>query len=100
MTTIEFTKAAERDLIEIYLYGIAHFGRVQAEDYGEALSVRIATAAENPSFGADYGFVQAGLRRYESASHAIYYRRTPGGIRVLRVLHGRMDPMRHLSAPM
>ena len=97
MTKIELTGDAERDLIDIYLHGIEHFGRAQAERYAEALNVKIETAAENPSFGADYSFVRRGLRRYECASHAIYYQPTAEGIRVLRILHGRMDTGRHLA---
>jgi toxin ParE1/3/4 len=94
---IELTREADRDLIEIYLYGIERFGPARAERYAEDLGVKIATAAENPSFGSDYGFVRPGLRRYECVAHAIYYRRTGAGILVLRVLHGRMDPGRHLK---
>ena len=96
MTRIEITSHAEQDLIDIYLYGIEHFGLDQAERYSEMLHARIDTIAENPSFGSDYGFVRDGLRRYESVSHAIYFRRTGEGVRILRILHGRMDPGRHL----
>ena len=60
MTKIEFTHDAERDLINIFLYGIEHFGPVQAERYA-----KIEMAAEHPDFGADYGFVVEGVRRYE-----------------------------------
>lgn len=97
MTKAELTREAERDLIDIYLCGIEHFGPATAERYAETLTARITTAAENPSFGADYAFVRAGLRRYECASHAIYYRVTGDGILVLRILHGRMEPGLHLS---
>lgn len=96
MTKIELTLDAERDLIDIYLYGIEHFGHPQAERYAETLNGKMAVAADNPSFGADYSFVRNGLRRYECASHAIYYRATASGILVLRILHGRMDPGLHL----
>ena len=96
MTKIELTLDAERDLIDIYLYGIEHFGHPQAERYAETLNGKMAVAADNPSFGADYSFVRNGLRRYECASHAIYYRTTASGILVLRILHGRMDPGQHL----
>lgn len=94
---IELTRDAERDLIDIYLYGIERFGHAQAEDYAEMLSAKITIAARNVSFGADYGFVRNRLRRYECASHAIYYQPTAEGILVLRVLHGRMDPGRQLT---
>lgn len=97
MTKIELTLDAERDLIDIYLYGIEHFGHAQAERYAETLNGKMAVAADNPSFGADYSFVRDGLRRYECVSHAIYYRTTARGILVLRILHGRMDPGHHLT---
>jgi toxin ParE1/3/4 len=97
VTKIELTLDTERDLIDIYLYGIEHFGHTQAERYAETLNGKMAVAAENPSFGADYSFVRDGLRRYECVSHAIYYRTTTSGILVLRILHGHMDPGHHLS---
>lgn len=75
----------------------ANCGPIQAERYLESLNAKIEMAAEHPDFGADYGFVVEGVRRYESVSHAIYYRPTQSGILVLRVLHGRMDPARHLG---
>lgn len=97
MTKIEFTHDAERDLIDIFLYGIEHFGLVQAERYANTLNDKIDMAAEHPDFGADYGFVVEGVRRYEAVSHAIYHRPVQSGILVLRILHGRMDPARHLG---
>ena len=97
MTRIELTKEAERDLINIFLFGVEHFGVVQAERYSSLLTAKIESAAANPSFGADYDFVRSGLLRYEATSRAIYYRQTSDGILVLRILHGRMDPARHLT---
>ncbi|MBE9639838.1 type II toxin-antitoxin system RelE/ParE family toxin [Salipiger mangrovisoli] len=97
MATTELSRAAERDLIDIYLYGAEHFGAAQAERYAKSLASKIATAADNPSFGVDYSHVRRGLRRYENVSHAIYYQPTSDGILVLRILHGRMDPARHLA---
>lgn len=97
MATIEFTRAADRDLIDIYLHSVAQFGPVQAERYLNTLHAKLERAAEHPDFGADYGFVTEGLRRYEVVSHAIYYRATPSGVLVLRVLHGRMDAGFHLG---
>lgn len=97
MTQIELTKDAERDLIDIYLYGIEQFGQAQAERYAIALNSRIDFIAANPSMGSDYSAVREGLRRYEHVSHAVYFRPTPSGILVLRVLHGAMDPGRHIG---
>lgn len=41
MTKIELTLDVERDLIDIYLYGIEHFGHAQAERYAEILNGKI-----------------------------------------------------------
>lgn len=96
MTKIEFTRDAERDLINIFLYGIENFGPALAEQYLETINAKIEMVAHPPDFGADYSFVINGVRRYEVASHAVYYRSTQSGLLVLRVLHGRMDAGRHL----
>ena len=76
MTQIKLTLDAERDLIDIYLYGIENFGHAQAERYAATLNEKMAVAADYPSFGADYSFVRSGLRRRECVSHAIYYHNT------------------------
>ena len=97
MARVELTVDAERDLVEIYLHGLEHFGYASTERYVDALHAKMALAAEHPSFGANYEFVKSDLRRYECVSHAFYYRETIDGILVLRILHGRMDPSRHLT---
>jgi len=76
VTQIKLTLDAERDLIDIYLYGIENFGHAQAERYAATLNEKMAVAADYPSFGADYSFVRSGLRRRECVSHAIYYHTT------------------------
>lgn len=39
-------------------------GPVQAESYAKTLNAKIEMAAEHPDFGADYGFVVEGARRF------------------------------------
>ena len=51
MAAIEFTGDAERDLIEIYLYGVETFGPAHAERYAGALAARIEAVAETPRLG-------------------------------------------------
>jgi toxin ParE1/3/4 len=96
MGQISLTLAAERDLIDIYLFGVVEFGAKQAERYSVQISAKMTLIADNPSFGADYSFVQSGLRRAECGAHAIYYRRAGEGILALRILYARMDVGRHL----
>lgn len=97
MTRVELTADAERDLIDIYLYSAEQFGPAQAERYAETLNAGIMFVAEHHTVGSDDGFIRANLRRFECVSHAIYYQPAANGIRVLRVLHSRMDPGRHLA---
>jgi toxin ParE1/3/4 len=40
VTRIDFTREAERDLINIYLYGVEHFGQVQAERYPKTINAK------------------------------------------------------------
>lgn len=89
MTRINLTTEAERDLIEIFLYGVEQLGLAQADRYAAALTVKIENAAANPSFGADYAFVLDGVRRTQAMSHAVYYQTLEDSILVLRILHDR-----------
>ena len=101
MAQIELTKDAERDLIDIYLYGIEQFGQAQAERYAIALTSRIDFIAANPSMGSDYSAVREGLRRYEHVAHAVYFRPTPSGILVFARIarrHGSRPPYRLITA--
>ena len=63
MTKCQLTVEADRDLFDIYLYGLQTFGLRQAEHYQDVLSEKLNLLAENPSFGADYGDICKNLRR-------------------------------------
>ena len=87
---------AERDFEEIYAYTIETFGLAQARAYGTGLQDQLALVAAHPRIGRRYDEVQEGLHRFEYERHSIYYRLSDDGILVLRLLHQRMDPARHL----
>ncbi len=96
MTNVIISRKAKQDLRSIYLYTLEQFGAPQAQRYLKNIHAKILVIAENPSFGAKYFAVGDDLRRYECESHAIYYEAKSEVIRILRILHGRMDPGRHL----
>ncbi|MET9328985.1 type II toxin-antitoxin system RelE/ParE family toxin [Tsukamurella sp. NPDC003166] len=52
--------------------------------------------AEGPDRGRRCDDVREGYRRYGIGSHVIHYREGDHGVDVIRVLHQRMDPLRHL----
>lgn len=95
--SFRLTRDAERDVLDIYLYTLRHFGRTQAETYASDLFARFSAIAAQPSLGRDFGDVHPGARRANQGSHAIYYRSDTEGILVLRILHQKMDPARHLD---
>ncbi|WPL23866.1 type II toxin-antitoxin system RelE/ParE family toxin [Thiorhodovibrio frisius] len=71
---------------------------VQADRYLDELNEGMATLAENPRFGADCGWIRAGYRCLAIRHHIVYYRVTIARIEIIRILHERMDPKRHLGS--
>ena len=86
MPSYELTRAAERDLTEIYAYTYAEFGEAQADRYFENLEDTVARLAENPRLGRDVSDLGKGYRQFIHQRHTIYYRRRRGGILVVRIL--------------
>jgi toxin ParE1/3/4 len=50
-----------------------------------------------PSLGSNYSEVIPGVRRYLFRSHFLYYTVADDSVRIVRILHARMSPKRHLS---
>lgn len=87
---------AESDLIGIWQYSFEQWDAVQADKYLDELDSGIRQLADNPEMGAERDYVREGYRVLFINSHAVYYTVTPSAIHVVRVLHGRMDPGKHL----
>jgi len=91
------SRRAERGLAEIWLYSVTQWSLEQADIYyhsvisaldglsREHLSGRKAIISKNAYFYRPCG------------SHNIFYRREGARILVVRILHQRMDPERHIS---
>lgn len=56
----------------------------------------IERVAHDSSRGRVCDEVREGYRRYGIGSHLLFYRETDTGVDVIRILHQRMDPTRHL----
>lgn len=97
MRKVHVHALAEDDLIGIWLYTFEEWGDVQADKYLDELNSGIRLLANNPEMGASRDQVRDGYRVFFVGSHAVYYTVTPTAIHVIRVLHGRMDPERHLD---
>jgi toxin ParE1/3/4 len=51
---------------------------------------------DNPRIGHSRSEHGAGLFSFPTGHHVVYYRIRPNTIRVVRILHERADPTRHL----
>ena len=86
---------AEADLEDIWLYTRDRLSVEQAESYVGALFDAFAGLASGARVGR-VSDVRSGYFKYAVGSHLIYYAKSAGQVEVVRVLHERMDVMRHL----
>lgn len=88
---------ARDDLDQIYDYTLDHWDIDQAETYVRDLLRAFDRAAADPRSGRPCDEIRTGYSRLPTGSHTIYYRITTDGIlEIMRILHQRMDPHRHL----
>jgi toxin ParE1/3/4 len=99
MRKIHVQTLAEEDLTGIWQYTLAQWSAEQADKYLDDLDQGIQLLAKNAEIGAKRDDVRKGYRVLFIKSHAVYYTVTPTMVHVIRVLHSRMDPARHLAPP-
>jgi len=88
---------AETDILEIGRYTETQWGGAQRRKYLEALDNRFSVLAEAPDLGRPRDELGDGYRSFQEGRHLIFYKRTPTGIIVIRVLHESMDTARHIG---
>ena len=87
---------ARRDLDEIWTWSVAHWGEDRAERYVRAIVGMIEMVAADPGRGRNRNDIRPGYSSITSGSHVVFYRSGRRGIEIVRILHGRMDILRHL----
>lgn len=87
---------ARADLEQIYDYTLDRWDIDQAEHYVRELLRAFDRAADNPGRGRPCDDIRPGYYRLPTGSHTLYYRITGGTVEIMRILHQRMDPERHL----
>ena len=87
---------ALRDLEDLFDYTVVQWGLEQAIRYTDLIESVCAKLAEAPYQGQSCAYIRPGYRRHGVEQHMLYFRPTPYGIAVIRILHQRMDAMRHL----
>lgn len=96
MTPYKLSRAAAKDLRAISQYTVQSFGVKQAKIYGDSFEQCFLTLSENPFIGRDVSHIRPSFRRFEHESHLIYYLLRDNGLYIVRVLHNRQNPLKHL----
>ncbi|MFI8590740.1 MULTISPECIES: type II toxin-antitoxin system RelE/ParE family toxin [Dietzia] len=96
MKSYRLTPAAQSDLSEIWDFTRERWDIQQAETYISEIRAAIERVAEEPARGRDCDEIRPGYRRYAIGSHVVFYVETEGTVDVIRLLHQRMDPSRHV----
>jgi len=95
MARFSFTDHAENDLVEIVDYSNETWGVRQTTKYIDGFYAQAQIISENPNMGLERSTLAAGLFSFPFESHVIFYFQEPKGIIITRVLHKKMDWVRH-----
>ncbi len=96
MAENRLTPAAQQDLDDIFEHSVAEWGLPVVLGYTKVLEAAFAMLGNAPQRGRSCETIRAGYRRLGVGSHVIYYKATVYGVAVTRILHQRMDALRHL----
>ena len=89
--------AAQNDLKDIYQYGLRQWGLTQSESYLSTIKNQFWLLTQQPLMGTERPELLANIRSLPIESHTLFYRVTNNRVEIIRVLHGRQDPQRHLK---
>ena len=92
---LTFSTEAESDFEVLLAYSLATWGAEQRDAYADRLSTTLFELLKHPLVGRSRDELGPGLRIRRSGKHAIYYRSDEQTVTIVRILHVKMDPMRH-----
>ena len=92
------SKKSLDDLRDIWNYTEKTWSEAQADKYYESLVLSFEYIANHPdSVGRSYSEIQSDYRGFHCGRHIIFYRILQNGkVRIIRILHEKMDYPRHL----
>jgi toxin ParE1/3/4 len=96
MSRFVLTPRVQADLEDIWSYSAQRWNVEQAEAYIRVVQRGVNLVADDPRRGRCRDDVRPGYRSYGVGSHVLYYREGRGEISIVRILHARMDPTRHM----
>lgn len=98
MTALQLviSPAAHDDLRDIFLFGLHRWGPLQSSRYIEQINDRLWLLLSQPLIGVARAQLFPGIRSLEVESHTVFYQIRDTRIEIVRVLHARQDPHRHI----
>jgi toxin ParE1/3/4 len=96
MTQFQLSKLAISDLRSIGRYTQKTWGHEQRNRYLGELDAAFKLLVEQPELGYQCDDIRPGYRKFPVGRHLIFYRPTPEGVNIIRILHERMDADTHL----
>jgi toxin ParE1/3/4 len=94
--SLTFSARAEDDLRRLLATSRVMWGEEQRDAYAKRLATAMQELLLHPYLGRARDELSPGLRGLRAGSHFISYQSDERTVRIVRVLHERMDPSRHL----
>lgn len=82
---------------DIYQYGLRRWGQAQSDNYLASIKDHLWSLTEQPFMGIERSDLLPNTRSLPIQSHTLFYRVTTMQVEIIRILHGRQDPQRHLK---
>jgi toxin ParE1/3/4 len=73
------------------------WGQAQSESYLSTIKNQFWLLTQQPLMGTERPDLLPDTRSLPIESHTLFYRVTANRVEIIRVLHGRQDPQRHLK---
>jgi toxin ParE1/3/4 len=90
MSKYSFTRAANRDLLEILLY-IHQRNSAAASKLNDRFHLKFRMLTRQPLIGEQCAELRPDLRSFTEGNYIIYYEPTENGVLIVRILHGWRD---------
>jgi toxin ParE1/3/4 len=95
--SVIFSPLAEADIEGIWSYTAQRWGDAQAEIYLRKLHSALESLSSKPKSGLACDEIRAGYRKLAVGSHVVFYRLENHDVKIVRILHQRMDIDEHFA---
>ena len=96
--TYKLTPLSKVHLKQIWTYTCNIWGEKQALKYTSSIKGALTYLVDNPDCGKSRDEINNSLKSYRVEHHYIYYFIESDQIKIVGILHERMEPSRHLKS--